>query len=112
MEVLWQAGIHTIWIERQEPVLLLLVGVDIDQVRFPAKAVFGTKLLEQYLHLFAVGRILCQEMHCLNPNQSRNSGVEVVAQLGSLGRPVIRTRLSVKHDGVCELKMTSMFNNV
>ena len=50
---------RTIWVERQEPVLLLLVRVNIDQMRLPAEIVLCSELFEEYLYFFAVWCVFC-----------------------------------------------------
>ena len=58
----WWWWRRTIGVEREEPVLLLLVRLYRDQVRLPLEAVLGAELLEEDLDFLAVGRVFCQEM--------------------------------------------------
>lgn len=52
----------TVWIQAEEPVLLLLVGHDVDQRRGPFGPVHVLELLQEDLNLLAIGSALSDEM--------------------------------------------------
>jgi hypothetical protein len=54
---------HTIRVESQEPLLLLLIGHDIDQRRSPLSAISILELLKQDLDSLAVGSVHGDEVN-------------------------------------------------
>ena len=56
---------HTICIQPQEPVLLLIVGHDVDESRSPLNAIDVFKLLEVDLHGLPVWSVHSQKMDAL-----------------------------------------------
>lgn len=58
-------GEVTIGIQLQEPILLLLIGHDVDQGRRPGQSISVLELLEEDLHGLSIGRVHRQEVQAL-----------------------------------------------